>query len=114
MSKTINARLNTVMQEVVGSNNLATGESVKNILIRKLAMVRFLSSCYGENTRWIPVLHKDATTSLVLPNGLSRTITVLFNFKQGYPADLVRFNEVMKKFENMSGWMGQSSQKEEV
>ena len=65
-------------------------------------------------TRWNPMLHKDATTSLVLPNGFSRTMTVLFSFRQGYPADLVRFNEVMKKFENMSGWMGQSSQKEEV
>ena len=32
--------------------------------------------------RWIIMLHQDATTCLVLPNGLSRIIKVTFSFRQ--------------------------------
>ena len=196
MSKTMNARLNTVMPEVVGSNNLATGESEKNILtgaydiisaidyVNKTKKAAYLATydmvkAYDRATvrflllvmekmgfpetfrRWIAMLHKDATTSLVLPNGLSRTITVLFSFRQGDPlamnlyilqqepllrmlrstlvgltitnfriidksycddiqtlsediADLVKFEEVMKKFENMSGAILSRNKKSKV
>ena len=31
------------------------------------------------------MLHHEATTCLVLPNGLSRTIKVMFSFRQGDP-----------------------------
>ena len=31
------------------------------------------------------VLHEDATTTTILPNGLSRTIRVVFSFRQGDP-----------------------------
>ena len=36
--------------------------------------------------RWIRMLHHEATTRLVLPSGLSRTISVLFSFRQGDPS----------------------------
>ena len=35
--------------------------------------------------RWISMLHDNATTCLVLPTGLSRTIKVMFSFRQGDP-----------------------------
>ena len=35
--------------------------------------------------RWIKMLHHEATTCLVLPSGLSRSICVLFSFRQGDP-----------------------------
>ena len=35
--------------------------------------------------RWIKMLHHEATTCLVLPNGLSRFIKVMFSFRQGDP-----------------------------
>jgi hypothetical protein len=35
--------------------------------------------------RWIKMLHHKATNCLVLPNGLSRFINVMFSFRQGYP-----------------------------
>ena len=99
---------------------------------------------------WIEMLHKEATTCLILPDGLSRKITVTFSFRQGDPIamncytltqepllrvvrinltgititnfkqldesycddievvsddtqDLIRFDQVMKKFEATSG-----------
>ena len=33
--------------------------------------------------RWIKMMHHEATTCLVLPNGLSRSIMVTFSFRQG-------------------------------
>ena len=33
--------------------------------------------------RWVEMLHKDATTCLKLPTGLSRIITETFSFQQG-------------------------------
>ena len=118
MSKCINERLNSVMPEVVMSNQLATGEKEKNILTcaydiisavdfvnkhRKeaylatydmvkaydRAMLRFLLLVmermgFPEKFRkWISMLHEDATTTIVLPNGLSRTIMVVFSFSSG-------------------------------
>ena len=38
--------------------------------------------------RWIEMLHKDATTCLILPSGLTRTIRVIFSFRQGDPVAL--------------------------
>ena len=38
--------------------------------------------------RWIKMLHHKATTCLVLPNGLSRFIKVMFSFCQGDPLSL--------------------------
>jgi hypothetical protein len=38
--------------------------------------------------RWISMLHYNATTCLVLPTGLSRTIKVMFSFRQGDPIDM--------------------------
>ena len=38
--------------------------------------------------RWIEMLHKDATTCLKLPSGLSRVIPVTFSFRQGDPVAL--------------------------
>jgi hypothetical protein len=35
--------------------------------------------------RWIKIMHHEATTCLVLPNGLSRFIKVMFSFRQGDP-----------------------------
>ena len=100
--------------------------------------------------KWIIMLLEDATTTIVLPNGLSRTIRVVFCFRQGDPVamnlyiiqqepllrmlrstltgltmnnfklidkancddvqtlsedvdDFVKLDEVMQKFESMSG-----------
>ena len=38
--------------------------------------------------RWVEMLHKDATTCLILPSGLSRIIPVTFSFRQGDPVSL--------------------------
>ena len=38
--------------------------------------------------RWVEMLHKDATTCLKLPTGLSRIIAVTFSFRQGDPVAL--------------------------
>ena len=38
--------------------------------------------------RWVKMLHKDATTCLILPSGLSRVIPVTFSFRQGDPVSL--------------------------
>ena len=111
--------------------------------------------------RWIIMLHQDATTCLVLPNGLSRIIKVMFSFRQGDPIamnlyiiqqepllrmlrstltgltinnfklidksyyndvqtlsddimDLVKFDEVMTKFESMSGAILSRNKKSKV
>ena len=41
-----------------------------------------------EFRRWIQMLHKDVTTRLNLPTGLSRVIPVTFSFRQGDPVAL--------------------------
>ena len=111
--------------------------------------------------KWISMLHHDATTCLVLPAGLSRTIKVMFSFRQGDPIamnlyilqqepflrllrstlagliitnfkqvdksycddvqtlsedtrDLVKFDEVMQKFEITSGAILSRNQKSKV
>jgi hypothetical protein len=38
-----------------------------------------------EFRRWVSMMHDNATTCLVLPSGLSRTIKVMFSFRQGDP-----------------------------
>ena len=118
MSKTFNTRLNPVMEEVIESNQLATGERDKNILTgayeiistvdyvnknRKQAFiasydmvkaydrasVRFLLLVMERMgfpevfRKWVSMLHHEATTCVVLPNGMSRTIKVTFSFRQG-------------------------------
>ena len=124
MSKTINARLNPVMVEVVESSQLATGEREKNILtgvydiistvdhVNKTKKPAYIVSydmvkAYDRATvrflllvmermgfpeilrRWVSMLHEGATTSLVLTKELSRTIKVMFSFRQG---DLIAMN----------------------
>ena len=41
-----------------------------------------------EFRRWIKMMHHEATTCLVLPNGLSRSIKVMFSFRQGDPLSM--------------------------
>ena len=38
--------------------------------------------------RWIKMLHHEATTCLVLPNGLSRSLMVMFSLRQGDPLSM--------------------------
>ena len=114
------------MEEVTGSNQLATGLKEKNILsgandiisaidfINKKkkpaylgsydmviaydrAMMRFLLLVMERMEfpdtfrRWTMMLHQDATTCLVFPNGLSRIIKLMFNFRQGDPIAMHRY-----------------------
>ena len=109
LSQGLNIRLHSVMEEVVESNQLATGKKCKNILtgvydiiatvdyVNKTkrpayiasydlvkaydrASIRFLLLVMERMEfplvfrRWIEMLHKDATTCLKLPSGLSRAI----------------------------------------
>lgn len=123
LSKAVNSRLHPVMEEVVHSSQLATGQKEKNILtgvydiiatvdyVNKYSKPAYIASydlvkAYDRASikflmlvmekmsfpvvfrRWVEMLHKDATTCLILPSGLSRVFPVTFSFRQGDPVSL--------------------------
>ena len=69
----------------LGSYNMVMVKAYDRAMINFLLLVMERMGFPAVFRRWIKMLHNEATTCLVLPSGLSRTIEVLFSFAKVTP-----------------------------